>query len=230
MDCVISTHQASIPPIVDLQRMLTWSDSARRALGPYFDSKAAFGSSVYRLHGSDTLTWGPVVDWVQSKSVMSDVLQALNCARVEDMNEPCEPMLYTAQTVAKIRAALSVAPAEARGPETSAQFLAAIDHALAHDQPVLARTLAQQGHLRDPQNEYLARLARVLAPPRTITADLPPDPDVIPNWAWLDAHSDQYVGQWVAIQGGDLKGAAPTVRELKTAVGDLRGMFVTRVL
>ncbi len=112
----------------------------------------------------------------------------------------------------------------------AAQFVVAIEDALAHDQPVLARTLSQQGHRLYPQDERLVRLATVLAPPRIIAADLPPDPDVSANMAWIKADRAEYTGQWVAVAAGVLRGVASSLGELKATVGDLRGMLVTRVL
>jgi hypothetical protein len=125
--------------------------------------------------------------------------------------------------------ALAAARPNDQAAETSEQFVIAIQAALAHDQPKLARVLAQQGHRLYPQHAQLARLATILAPPQVVAA-LPADPDVGANLSWIKAHRAEYAGQWVAVAAGALRGAAPSLRELKTAVGDLQGMFVTRVL
>ena len=70
----------------------------------------------------------------------------------------------------------------------------------------------------------------ITAPARVIRSDLPPDPAVRVDHEWLLANRDKYRGQWVALQSGTLMGTAPTVKELRAHVGDLRGLMVTRVM
>lgn len=218
------------PPARDLSTRLSvqapLARSARQTLGPAFDSGGASGSSAYRLRGADTLTWGPATAWIKSKVFLADALQLLNPDILADMSTPDQAALMTAmQALAQHQATLRALP-----PSDSSAFAAAVRSALAGDQPQLARTLAEHGHRLYPEHAELARLAQVLAPPKVSALDLPPDPDVALNWAWLDAHGAEYVGQWVAVRRGELQGAAATVPDLKAAVGDFRGMLITRVL
>ena len=57
------------------------------------------------------------------------------------------------------------------------------------------------------------RQADVFAPPRVKSVpvtDRPRDAE----FAWLRAHAQEYVGQWVALDGANLLGAAPGLKDL----------------
>jgi hypothetical protein len=51
--------------------------------------------------------------------------------------------------------------------------------------------------------------------------------------AWFREHASQYRGQWVAVREGKLLGAAESLEDLKTVIGqgeDAVSTVVTRVL
>lgn len=51
-------------------------------------------------------------------------------------------------------------------------------------------------------------------------------------WEWLDQHSDEYVGEWVALRDGKLVGHAVRLADVVQQIGDLRqaGAFITRIV
>lgn len=111
----------------------------------------------------------------------------------------------------------------------AADFARSVRLALAAGAHLLARNLADHGHRLHPQHEELAKMARILAPPRVRRSDLPPDPAVRADFEWLRIHSTEYQGQWVALKGGNLVASAPTARKLRNKLHTIAGLFVTRV-
>ena len=62
---------------------------------------------------------------------------------------------------------------------------------------------------------------RVLAPPRATSRPASGAPDRELDFHWLRDHAGEYAGQWVALRGGHLLGAAATLVELqKRLVGE----------
>jgi len=205
--------------------------SPRPTIGPSFDIDAS-GSSVYRPRGTDTLQWGDAEVWAAGKFLLSGVDQLRFALILGGMNADDlarQALQDLTEQLALLRAQPGGSPVQ-RATETAESFVALVEDALAHEQPQLAETYAQQGHRLYPEHARLAKLAWVLAPARTVATNLPPDPTVGLNLAWLKAHRAEYVGQWVAVKAGELQGVAASLRELKPVVGDLRGMMVTRVL
>ena len=49
---------------------------------------------------------------------------------------------------------------------------------------------------------------------------------------WLDQHSDEFVGEWIALRDGELLGHAVRLADLVQQIGDLRqsGAFITRIV
>ena len=92
-----------------------------------------------------------------------------------------------------------------------------------------ATLLATEGAERFPQHAELAKMARILAPPKVIRSDLPPDPSIAANMDWLRAHRDEYRGQWVALRAGVLLGTGNSFGELADRIGDIKGVLITMV-
>lgn len=109
-------------------------------------------------------------------------------------------------------------------------FARAVRLALAAGAHLLARKLADYGHRLYPNCEELAKMAHILAPPRAMRANLPPDPSVRANLEWMRTHAVEYRGQWVALKDGVFLATAPTARELKDKLPTTDGLFLTRVI
>ena len=92
-----------------------------------------------------------------------------------------------------------------------------------------ATLLATEGAERFPRHAELAKMARILAPPRVIRSDLPPDPSIAAGMDWLRAHRDEYLGQWVALRAGVLLGTGNSFGELANRIGDIKGVLITMV-
>jgi len=92
-----------------------------------------------------------------------------------------------------------------------------------------ATLLATEGAERFPRHAELAKMARILAPPKVIRSDLPPDPSIAADMDWLRAHYDEYRGQWIALRNGQLLGTANSLRELADKIGDIRGVLLAPV-
>jgi hypothetical protein len=95
----------------------------------------------------------------------------------------------------------------------------AIDLALALDMVSLARELAHQGSRIFPEDKRLQQAMAVLAPP-VIRGTRPAQPlRLTAAQRWFKEHASHYAGQWVAVRGGTLLGAAPTLQELHECIG-----------
>jgi hypothetical protein len=90
-----------------------------------------------------------------------------------------------------------------------------------------ARQVSVDALKRYPDDDEVKKFARVLAPPRVLASNLPPDPDVEANQAWLTTHHGEYSGRWVALRGGDLLGAGVSLKELIALVGETKGVLLT---
>jgi hypothetical protein len=75
----------------------------------------------------------------------------------------------------------------------------------------------------------MQKYARVLAPPRVLHSNLPPDPTIRANHAWLRGHRLAHRGQWVALRNGELLAAAPTLHELTERFDVSPTLLYTRV-
>ena len=115
---------------------------------------------------------------------------------------------------------------------SAGDFVRAVRLALAAGAHMMARILATEGHSLRPEHAELAKMARILAPPRVLRDDLPPDPSVARNQTWMRSQGAKYKGQWVALSDGKLLAAAPSASELSTKLArpSFEGLFVTRVI
>jgi hypothetical protein len=112
---------------------------------------------------------------------------------------------------------------------SSTQFAQAVGLALTAGAYLLARNLATQGAALHPDDRQLEKLARLLAPPRVINAELPANESVRPNQAWLRDNGSQYQGQWVALRQGALLAAGPSARQVRDSLESTEGVMLTRV-
>lgn len=94
-----------------------------------------------------------------------------------------------------------------------------------------ARELASLAVEKYPRDQKIQDLANLLAPPKILASNLPADPKVHLNVQWIEQHGQDFRGQWIALENGELRGAAQTLDELIGKVGDPRkhGYLVTRV-
>lgn len=112
----------------------------------------------------------------------------------------------------------------------AADFARAVHLALAAGAHLFARKLANYGYRLYPHHAELAKMAHILAPPRVVRANLPPDPSVRVNLEWMRAHAAEYRGRWVALKEGMLLASAPTARELRDQLPTTADLFLTRVI
>lgn len=108
---------------------------------------------------------------------------------------------------------------QARQP---ADFVRAVDLALMAGAYLAARRLASQGATQYPHYLELQNLAQILAPPKVTVGTGGPRADVEANRVWLRTNWDQYHGQWVAIQNGNLLGVAESLDALVAQVGTIK--------
>jgi predicted HTH domain antitoxin len=114
------------------------------------------------------------------------------------------------------------------GDETGA-LRRAIQHAIEIADADTARTLIAEGRVRFPDDDWMARAERVMAVPVARLVDRASVSDARADWRWLDEHSEEYRGQWVALKDGGLVAAAPSLEALADAVPDVRDVFVAQV-
>ncbi len=93
-------------------------------------------------------------------------------------------------------------------------FDEAIRMAISLDATRLAEHLANRGHELYPENDTLARAARIFGPPRVLARNLPPAPGLRDSTLWLKEHRREYLNQWIALKGSQLIGSAATRAEL----------------
>lgn len=99
-------------------------------------------------------------------------------------------------------------------------FEVAIRYAIEIDASVIARELSEKGHERFPEHKWLAKSAQILAPPKVVSLDGEAKPSLKPTIDWFRDHADEYVGQWVAVNMGQLVGVHQTRRELIALIGE----------
>lgn len=71
-----------------------------------------------------------------------------------------------------------------------------------------------------PDKPEYGRARRILRPPRTAVSNRL-DTDRTADYRWLSRHARDYVGQWVAVSGGELIASAPTLKELRNALSSV---------
>jgi hypothetical protein len=116
---------------------------------------------------------------------------------------------------------------------TPEELIGAIQQAFEADSPQQAERLAQEGAQRYPEHDELQKYARVLAPPTVKMAPSTADSRAAAkaDQTWLNTHWEDYRGNWIALQAGELLHATSSFDDLIAHVGDVRGrnILVTKL-
>jgi putative addiction module CopG family antidote len=133
-------------------------------------------------------------------------------------------------TVAKESGPQAIPDELERSPE---DIIRAIKQAFETDVPQQAERLAQEGAQRYPEHDELQKYARVLAPPTIKMAPSTADSRTAAkaDQTWLNTHWEDYRGNWIALQAGELLHATSSFDDLIAHVGDVRGrnILVTKL-
>lgn len=108
-------------------------------------------------------------------------------------------------------------------------FVRAVRLALTAGAHLLARNLATEGAKLHPEDQELRKIARILAPPRMMDADIPATGSVRANQAWLRDNASEYEGQWVALRRGTLLAAGRNAHEVWGRLESTEGVMLTKV-
>jgi hypothetical protein len=92
-----------------------------------------------------------------------------------------------------------------------------------------ARGIAESGAERFPDNVELARIARLIVPPRVTKADPLAKADREADLTWLAEHANKYPGQWLVLSGGRLWAHAASLAEARERA-DAAGLKVRPLL
>ncbi len=117
--------------------------------------------------------------------------------------------------------------------QSSRTIRGAVDLALMLNLNRLAVRLAREGVRLFPDDLNLRKAARVLREPRIQGTAPASDRKLDASRKWLCKYADQYKGKWVAVQAGNLIGAANSARELKSVISSLfhsKDTLITKVL
>ena len=106
------------------------------------------------------------------------------------------------------------------------EFDRAIQLALEVGAPAAAKYLFREETRRHPSSPAIARYAPLFDPKRAVR--LPSNPTLRANRQWLNAHRQEYRGQWIALRNGKLLANAPTLTDLEQKIGRTAGALVTR--
>jgi hypothetical protein len=112
---------------------------------------------------------------------------------------------------------------------SAAELVKAIQSALSLRAFSVAQKLARTGEHLHGDDAVLKRLARMLAPAKVLGADLPPDPGVLQNHQWLKKHASEYRKRWVALQNGNLLFSGDSIADVRSKVGDRKGVLLMRI-
>ncbi len=195
----------------------------------------------YPIKGTDTITIGDQEKWALTKKVLTSV----RVSSQEIINNawkfaPNESSQLTGNPLEELR------QAAADGMQT--EFIEAIvniDHwqyplhikeaielALKMGCYGTATKLANDGVKLYPEDNQLQKLARVLAPPKVVKTGVPPNKGLGASMKWLKAYGDEYRGQWVVIDNGELLAHSSIRSELTEILENLStrdGIVVTKV-
>jgi len=112
---------------------------------------------------------------------------------------------------------------------TPEDIIRAVYLALAVGAHGTARSLTEIGARQFPGHETVQRFARVLAPPKILRADLPPDPGAAADIRWLKEHGSEYRGRYVALKDGELLDSADSFEPLVAKYPRRSGVLITRI-
>jgi hypothetical protein len=95
---------------------------------------------------------------------------------------------------------------------------------------LFARNMANQGAELHPEDAELQKMARILAPPRVVDADIPRSRSVRANHDWLRENASEYEGQWIALRHGTLLASGRSAREVWDRLHTTEDVMLTKVL
>lgn len=112
-----------------------------------------------------------------------------------------------------------------------AELMQAIQVALQMELLRLAYRLAETGHQLFPDDPTIATAAHVIAPPKIIAVDVPAKPTLGVSMRWLNENAKHYIGLWVAVKDGQLKGTAEKRQTLIEALEEEASEYdmITRI-
>jgi hypothetical protein len=113
--------------------------------------------------------------------------------------------------------------------ESPEDFIRAIKIALKSGDYGTAQQLSIQAVKHYPKQEELLKYAYILAPPKVTVDKRPPNRDTQVNQDWVRQHRNQYWGQWVALNNGQLLASASSINELVEQLSDKKGVFLTAI-
>lgn len=115
---------------------------------------------------------------------------------------------------------------------TPEDFIQAIQKDFSCGGLYIARWLAFRGVEVYPNHELLQKYARILAPPEVKVSPSSPEKRqrTLADQEWMKKNRLKYRGRWVAVRNGELLADTASVDELIAKVGDLKGIFFTRVI
>lgn len=108
-------------------------------------------------------------------------------------------------------------------------FIHAINLALKIGAFMVARRISEKGAKLYPHDETVQLHARVLAPPKILRSDLPPDPGARANMDWLKKHSLEYRGRWIVLKDGNLLDSDDSFEKLIARRPVTVGILLTRI-
>lgn len=97
----------------------------------------------------------------------------------------------------------------------AADYIKCVKLALSVGAHLAARKFAMEGNERYPDHPALAKMAYILAPPKTRIITSLPDPTLSADNDWFSKHSHEYRGQWVAVINGVLLGHSTDPNDIK---------------
>ncbi len=179
---------------------------------PQFRLKTSAGTFVVFQRAQEQLQPPPEILRQQSARLFADLRNAAEKGDVRRFSEICESTSW--------------------GGRSASEVIQAISLALKAGALMIARDLASAGLGHHSDSEELRKYARLLAPPDLLRTDLPSDPGLRANLAWLRQHRAEHSGRWVALKKGTLLAEGRTLQEVLRKVGSPtapRGTLLTRV-
>jgi Family of unknown function (DUF5678) len=111
---------------------------------------------------------------------------------------------------------------------SAADFVHLIRQALESGAHKGARDLAKKGIKYHPNDPKIREYTHVLAPARVVSSSATSNGSQIrSNHEWLEAHGEEYSGQWVAIQDGELLGSSDSLETLVEKIGSTDDVLLT---
>ncbi|MFY9821384.1 MAG: hypothetical protein WAM82_08380 [Thermoanaerobaculia bacterium] len=110
-------------------------------------------------------------------------------------------------------------PAPDPEERTAESFLEEIRAALGMGAEKRARAITEQGLALYPDHELLQEYRHFLRPARSWVVPGGPDVgDPRPSYDWINRHSSEYRGLWVALENGELVAASKSFAEARQAL------------